>query len=259
MVFFDAHNHLQDERLDALVPAAQAAGIRRVVVNGTGAHDWPQVAALARRYPDWVLPAFGLHPWQIARQGADWLHTLREFLTAFPEAPVGEIGLHRWKPDAADDGTGAVALDAQIPVLEAQWALARELGRPVVLHCVRAFGALETNLRTFAPLPRGFLLHDYGGSVEQMKIFAGMGGWFSCRGRYLDDAHAARRRVFQSVPLEKLLLETDGTDADAVLGLPSLYGVVAQLRETAPEVFSRKIAENFERFFGRNAKVSDDA
>ena len=52
MQFFDAHNHLQDDRFagrqDELVAAAAQTGVTRMVVNGTRATDWPLVAALAR-------------------------------------------------------------------------------------------------------------------------------------------------------------------------------------------------------------------
>ncbi|MCO5068750.1 MAG: TatD family hydrolase [Kiritimatiellae bacterium] len=63
--FFDAHNHLQDDRLadrDWLVATAHSAGVARMVVNNATVEDWPLVAELAQRFPDIVQPSFGLHP-----------------------------------------------------------------------------------------------------------------------------------------------------------------------------------------------------
>ena len=265
MFFPDAHNHLQDPRLaphrDAIIAAAQKAGVTRMVVNGTCEADWPQVAALARAHPDLVIPAFGLHPWQVQTRSENWLATLRDFLREFPAAPVGEIGLDRWLPGHD--------LPAQEKTFRAQISLAQELRRPVVIHCLKAFGLLENFLRAAGPLPRGFLLHSYGGSLEQMHTFAALGGWFSCSAYFFLPRKAAQQTVFQNVPLTRLLVETDAPDmrgpeelsphplSDGAgkplnhpANLPSIYAAAARLREMQPEAFSSAIAANFQNFFG---------
>ena len=90
----DAHNHLQDEwlapHLDSVAAAATRLGIGAMVVDGTAEHDWPQVAALASRFP-FVRPSYGLHPWDIATRSPHWLEMLRTQLLADPRAAVGEI------------------------------------------------------------------------------------------------------------------------------------------------------------------------
>ncbi len=96
---YDAHNHLQDERLAPyraeIVAAVERSGIVRMVVNGACESDWPEVLALARAHT-WVLPSFGYHPWYVAERSPQWRERLVEFLDAVPAA-VGEIGLDRWK------------------------------------------------------------------------------------------------------------------------------------------------------------------
>ena len=51
---YDAHNHLQDERLaphrEAILAALQSEGVAGMVVNGSCEADWPEVLALARRF-----------------------------------------------------------------------------------------------------------------------------------------------------------------------------------------------------------------
>lgn len=72
--FYDAHNHLQDERFAGrqreLMVEARRAGVARMVVNGSCEEDWPQVAALAREFPE-VLPSFGYHPWYVRERTPD--------------------------------------------------------------------------------------------------------------------------------------------------------------------------------------------
>lgn len=98
MRFYDAHNHLQDDRLaphlDSILAGIQQAGIVRMVVNGSCEQDWPQVIALARRQPQ-VLPSFGYHPWYVHERTPDWQRELVRCLDAVPSA-IGEIGLDKW-------------------------------------------------------------------------------------------------------------------------------------------------------------------
>ena len=53
MRLYDAHNHLQDERLaphlEAILTSPDCADIVRMVVNGSCEEDWPVVMELARR------------------------------------------------------------------------------------------------------------------------------------------------------------------------------------------------------------------
>ena len=52
---YDAHNHFQDERFGGrqgeLLTACANAGVACMVVNGSSEADWPQVLALARKFP----------------------------------------------------------------------------------------------------------------------------------------------------------------------------------------------------------------
>jgi TatD DNase family protein len=206
-MLFDAHNHLQDARLDpwraAILAGLASHGIAGMVVHGTQAVDWPAVAELARTDPR-VQPAFGLHPWYLAGRGPDWLTELEAWLRQFPRAAVGEFGLDRWMraPD----------LPAQREVFLAHLDLAVRLQRPAVIHCLRAWGLL-VELLGMAPRPeRGFLLHSYGGPVELVPVLARLGAYFSVSPWFGHPAKADRLAVFGLVPIDRLLIETDAPD-----------------------------------------------
>ena len=173
-LLIDAHNHLQEEVLEPHLPAvlqrARAAGVTCQVVNGTHEGDWAQVRALAAAHPE-VVPCFGLHPWFVGERQAGWCERLRELLVAVP-AGVGEIGLDRWqeRPDLA----------AQEEVFVAQLRLARELQRPAMVHCLRAWGWLREVLEREGPLP-GLLIHAYGGAADMLAPLAARYAGFSSR------------------------------------------------------------------------------
>ncbi len=217
-MLYDAHNHLQDPalapHLDEIAAAYAEIGLKRAVVNGTCEADWPDVTALARRY-DFVLPSYGLHPWDAGNRSPAWFDTLRSTLDANPDASVGEIGLDRWILDRArpDDpqlaGLRRAPLPEQIEVFRAQLALAAERNLAASIHCLDAFGALLEVLET-TPLPkRGFLLHAYSGPTEMLPQFIKLGAYFSFNGSFLSAHHARHRDVFRQIPLDRLLIETD--------------------------------------------------
>jgi TatD DNase family protein len=275
---YDAHNHCQDEWLaphrEAVDVAVRARGLRRAVVNGTCEADWPEVAALARRH-SWVLPSYGLHPWDCGNRSPDWFARLKEQLAADPRAAVGEIGLDRWILDSAkpDDprlaGLRRAPLPEQGEVMLKQLALAATENRPVTLHCLQAFGALEGTLRHVNLPARGFLLHAYGGPPEMIKAFADLGAYFSFNAAFVDARHAARREAFRLVPADRLLVETDAPampvpaamDTCPLSPAPSgerinhpanivvAYQGLAELRGMTIEAVASLVEENFTRLF----------
>jgi len=276
----DAHNHLHDPalapHLEAIAADLRAIGLDRAVVNGTAETDWPDVAALARRH-DFVLPSFGLHPWDAGNRTPRWLDTLRAALDAHPRgsAHVGEIGLDRWMLDSArpDDprlaGLRRAPLDEQTEIFRVQLALAAERNLAASIHCVDAHGALLAALET-TPLPaRGFLLHAYSGSAEMLPRFVKLGASFSFNGKFLAEKQQRQRDVFCRVPLDRLLVETDapalpppkkyrarelpdsapGATLNHPANIAATYAALAELRGVALETLTAAVAENFARLF----------
>jgi TatD DNase family protein len=288
--YFDAHQHFHFEALTphrAAVDAdLHAAGLRRAVVNGTCEEEWPAVAALARQY-DWILPSYGVHPWDCGNRSPDWLKNLRAVLEgstkeqaglpaeALAKAGVGEIGLDRWIIDGVrpDDpriaGLRVAPMDEQCEVFAEQLKLAAEFNRAASIHCTQAFGVLHDVLRSTQLPARGFLLHGYGGPVELIETFAGLGAYFSFNLEALQPRLAARLENFKKVPADRLLVETDapakapppernrfplGSPADGSpinhpANIMAAYDALAGLRGLPLETVAAQVEENFARLF----------
>lgn len=263
MTLYDAHNHLHDDRFAGrqaeLVAASRAVGVARMVVNGSCEADWPQVAALAREFPNFVVPSFGFHPWYVGERTARWRETLVEFLDTTPGAVIGEIGLDRWKPGLAYDG--------QEEVFIAQLRLAAERNVVASLHCLQTWGRLYALLRQHPRPTRGFLLHSYGGPAEMVAPLAKLGAHFSFPGYFMHERKARQRETFKLVPADRLLVETDAPDqllpetanahplTDAHTGqplnhpanLPAVYQFLADLRGVPLATLAAQVEENFRR------------
>jgi TatD DNase family protein len=263
---FDAHNHLQDARLAAHLPAiiddCQAVGIRGMVVNGTCESDWPKVRQLARDH-SFVVPSFGYHPWYLTRRSPNWESELNRHLDAVPSA-VGEIGLDRWMDD--------YDFELQIEMFGAQLGIAAERNLPVTIHCLKAWGQLIELLETNPVPQKGFLLHSYGGSAEMIPRFAKLGAYFSVSGYFAHERKARQLENFRLVPPNRLLIETDAPDmwppdsinrfpypaadqpANHPANLGAIYDFTAASLNKSPATLVSQVEKNFRRIFGENSQ-----
>lgn len=279
---FDAHNHLQDDRLlpvrEGLVAAAREAGVCGMVVNGACESDWDAVERWAEEQPGWVKPSFGWHPWYLHERLEGWEARLEQRLRRRRDAGVGECGLDQWilslNPGARARyvpglaGIEPVGLEEQEAVLRVHLELAHQWERPLSLHCLGAWGRLLELLEA-GPLPAcGFLLHSYGGSVEMMRCLVRLGGYFSFPGYFLHERKERQREVFRQVPPDRLLVETDAPDqlppeefrshalagVDGPLNHPANLALIQRGLATVlgrqPEELEIRLEENYRRLFG---------
>ncbi len=219
MRLFDAHNHIQDERLfsrlDEVMRRALAAGVEGMAVKGCHEEDWPRVLEVVNRYPNAHM-AFGLHPWFVSGRSSQWLQRLEELLTTYPQASVGEIGI--------DHAVGNRAPDEE-SVFLSQLELARRLGRPASIHCRQAWGRLLELLEEFGE-PPPMLIHCFGGSAEVATELVRRGAHISFSGSITRPGNRKAGPAIRAVPADRILLETDAPDI-----LP--HGIDAEANEPA--------------------------
>ena len=254
----DAHNHLQDPRLGDPIPvidAMRAAGIRRCIVNATCEADWPAVDALATAHPDLVTPAFGIHPWQAHTATPGWQARLTKLLEKHALASIGECGL--------DACPSSPAIKIQQPVFQEQIRIARELDRPLTIHCVKAWAPLFNAFKTQTP-PSSFLMHSFAGSIETARRLLPLGAFFSCSGNILSERQIPRLETFLKLPPDRILLETDAPDMrppDTRLShplpgalnhpanLPAIGIALAAEFHITPDAFAEQTTANTHRCF----------
>ena len=285
---YDAHQHFQFEALtpyrSAIDADLRAIGLKRAVVNGTSEEEWPVVAALAKQY-DWILPSYGIHPWDCGNRSVNWQSSLRAVLEADSTAGVGEIGLDRWiiegiRPDDPRiAGLRVAPLEEQQEVFSRQLALAAELDRGTSIHCVQAFGALLATLSKSKLPERGFLLHCYSGPAEMVGPFADLGAYFSFNGSFLgrlpgEKSRSVKKDILQTYALissDRLLIETDapatplplshelyslpvsaeGERPNHPANLLATYRALAEIRGEPVEKLAEQVEANFQALFAR--------
>jgi TatD DNase family protein len=122
---------------------------------------------------------------------------------------MGEIGLDH----ALDRSTFA----DQEAVFVAQIELARELRRPVSIHCRQAWGRLPDLLDQYGWPEAGLMFHSFSGSRELVPSLAQHGARFSFSGSITHTRNIRGRAALAVVPPDRLLIETDAPDIPPAL------------------------------------------
>lgn len=254
----DTHCHLDMPRFDAdrdaALERAWAAGVTGLVVPGVAPETWEALLEWPRRDAR-VQVGLGVHPQFLPaldeRDDERHLARLDELLAKGTAIAVGECGLDG--PTAA-----TVPLERQVRVLRGHFALARKHRLPLLMHCLRAHPALLELLKD-EPVPEaGLLMHSYSGSADLTKKYVRFGCHFSFAGPV--SFVEARRPIdaLKSVPLERLLVETDAPDQaphphrgarSEPAYLPLIVDAMARQRGESPETLRRALLENTRRLF----------
>jgi TatD DNase family protein len=257
---FDSHCHLDDEAYDAdrreVIARARAAGVQGIIVPGFEPDEWPRLAPTCALDP-MIRCAVGLHPWYVhtldEARLAQALEELPSWLQTSGAVAVGECGLDGGK--AKGDGA---PLFLQKRVLEVHLDAAERMNLPVILHCFDAHAAMLELLESRARLPRGGVMHSYSGSAELVTRYARLGMRFSFAGILTRENAKRPRRALCAVPLELLLLESDGPD-QAASGLPTrrsepahlplVLAAAARARAEPASVLERALVDNARKLF----------
>jgi TatD DNase family protein len=196
----DSHTHLHvcapdDEEL---VAAADAAGVRRMLTVGTDGASGRLALAAAERFPQ-VYAAIGHHPNQATGFDDGRLAELRA-LAAHPRcAAIGETGLDYYRDSAPPDDQRRAFL--------AQIELARETGKPLVIHTRAAEDDTIATLREHAG-DVTVILHCFS-MPDRLDECLAEDWWISFAGNVTYPSAQDLAAAAERVPDDRLLVETD--------------------------------------------------
>ena len=243
---FDAHCHIDVMVKPPAGGTAENTAACGRLLCGVGPSDWDAVADAAAIWAG-TVPAFGLHPWHTGEGSGAWLDDLETRLLQHPDAWLGEAGL--------DGGRPGIATPAeQDSVFRAQLRLAKKLGRPVNLHCVKAWepllAALDGEYLTDGPRP--FIVHSFGGPHQYIRPLEDRGAYFTVGPLSWRRESTRQRRRAALLPEGRLLVESDAFLAparDAVDELRATLAWLADSRQSDVSVLARRVGANSRRLF----------
>lgn len=202
MTLIDTHCHLNDRHAfpvpGAAVNEAVAAGVARLVVVGIDTESSRYAVELADQF-EHVYAVVGWHPNHAHHFAHAELEPLRELLAHPKVVALGEIGLDYYREHASRD--------EQFICLLAQLDLADELDVPVVFHCREAYDDLLDVIEPRAR--RKWLFHCFAGGRTHARRASDLGSWFGVDGPVTYKSADSLRDTLRSLPLDKILIETD--------------------------------------------------
>ena len=227
----DSHCHIDEEAYAAdreeMLQRQKDGGIEAIVIPGVNAQSIEPIMDICRRWRGFCYPVLGLHPQDVANDWQEQLRVLHQVMIAHTAdgldiseriVAIGEIGLdYHYTRDY---------IDAQHEVFRTQLHWAQELDLPVIIHSRDAtadcLNIVKEEVRSETldlRCQHGFderkksklrgVIHCFSGSAEvahewlKMGMYLGIGGVLTFKNSHLAENLA-------NVPLQRLLLETDG-------------------------------------------------
>ena len=164
---------------------------------------------------------WGIHPWK-----ADETFVVPD-LSA--KLAIGECGL---------DGLRGPSMEVQESVFLDQIRLSEELGKPLIIHCVKAFDRLLQLRKELNP-KQSWMFHGFRGKPQQLRSLLDAGFFVSFGFQHNEES-------LRICPIDRLLLETDD---DEFHPIDEIYNNVARKRELEVTSLVKQMTENYRAFF----------
>ena len=253
-VLVDTHAHLIDKAFDpdrqGVVERAIEEGVHYVISMGTCLESSRRTLDLAASYAG-VYAAVGVHPSDVKNINERTIRDIAKLAEDPKAVAVGEIGLDYYREGAPHK--------SQRRWFREQIRLAVEVGKPIIVHCRDSADDIYQILEEEKAWRAGGVIHCFTGDEAQARKFLDIDFHLGAGGAITFSRSEELREVFERVPVERVLLETDSP----YLAPPPHRGkrnepaYVARVAETlaglhgiSTEEVTRLTTENVRRLFG---------
>lgn len=204
--FVDTHTHLFEpefaEDRANVVKRAVEAGVRNLCLPCINESSIERMDEMCREFPGVCRAMIGLHPTEV---GEDYNSILDTFYARLKTIPgyiaVGEVGLDFYW----DDTHRNEQVDAFCRQIE--WA--HEMSLPLVIHSRNAFDELYSVMENNRSKNLKGVFHCFSGTKEEAKKLLSFDGFYLGIGGVVTYKNSSLPQVLTTVPLERLVLETD--------------------------------------------------
>ncbi|MCS6897090.1 MAG: TatD family hydrolase [Nitrospira sp.] len=203
-MFFDTHTHLDDARYngdrEAVLARARQAGVEAFMTIGCDLASSLAAVSLASQYES-VYAAIGVHPHETRHIADSWYDEFRRLANSKKVVAYGEIGL--------DYHYNHSSPKEQQKRFREQVQLGRELNLPLIIHTREAQQDTIAILKEEKASEVGGVFHCFSGDVWLAKDALDLGFYLSFSGIVTFQNATMLREIAKTVPLDRLLIETD--------------------------------------------------
>lgn len=231
----DTHGHLFliDDDPGAVLARAVAAGVDWLVCPGVDVTTSEQSRDLAGRFPDRVLWSAGLHP----HDAEDWVAVAERIAElAQDAAAIGECGLDWYR--------NLSPREAQLQAFGDQLDIAKDLQKPIIIHCRDAFKDVHAMVEA-ADIGERAVLHCWTGGSKWTKRFDQLGVTFSLAGPLTYKTGETLQHAARFLPVERTMVETDSPylTPEPLRGKPNEPGFVTHTGAKLAEIWGMDTGE----------------
>jgi TatD DNase family protein len=257
--FVDTHCHLNFESYAVdraqVIERAQSAAVTQIINPGVDRASSEESLQLAESLPGFYA-AVGIHPNSTADFQPDDLNWIRALAAHEKALAIGEIGLdYHWDKSPKAQ---------QFAAFEAQLALAAELNLPVIIHNREASEDVLAILENWAKTLTGPLkeapgvLHSFSAPASIAERALAINLYLGFTGPITFKKSDDLRRIAAQIPLDRLLLETDGPfltpephrgKRNEPAYIPLIADRIASLRQISLETLAQATSANAQRLF----------
>lgn len=203
-MLIDTHAHIDfddyQQDFEKVLSEAKEQGVEKIIIPGVEPSTFTRIIDLVNKYEN-VYGAIGIHP----SDALKWTDESYDEIKTLAQNPkivaIGEIGLdYYW------DKT---YIDKQKEIFIKQIEIAKELGKPVIVHDREAHGDTFEILKQTNAKEVGVVMHCFSGSADFAKECINEGFYVAFGGVVTFKNAKKPKAAVQTVPLETLLLETD--------------------------------------------------
>jgi TatD DNase family protein len=177
---------------------------------------------------------YGIHPWHLNSETIERLIEKVQYVAGSPSLiAIGEAGFDKLR--GPEIGIQARAFAAQVLISE-------QIGKPLFIHCVRAWDDLLPAHKRLRPkMP--WLIHGFRGNTELAKQLLSKGMYLSFWFDFIVRPESSK--LVRSLPRERIFLETDGADVD----IRTIYNKVAIDLDMSVDDLKKVFLGNYTEFF----------
>lgn len=251
-MLFDSHCHIDDNRFEGdreeVIRRAETSGVTGLINVGADLASSARSVGLAEKYAG-IYAAAGFHPHDAKDARDEHFEQIYNWTKQPKVVAVGEIGLDYYYNHSAKEVQQAVFIR--------QLDLARQAGKPVIIHDRDAHGDILSIIKKEGQGLTG-VFHCFSGSLEMAHEVIKLGYYVSIAGPVTFPNAAKLKEVARTVPLDRLLVETDSPyltphpyrgRRNEPAYVRYVAEEVARLRGMALEDFAAATTENVKRLF----------
>jgi TatD DNase family protein len=252
-MFIDTHAHLDfpdfDNDREEVIRRAHSGGVGFIINISSSLEGCIASIDLAKRY-EGVFASVGIHPHDAGSLNQDAFKRIEDLAASEKVIAVGEVGLDLYR--------GPLSADVQKEVFLRFVELSISLKLPLIIHSRQAEIETIGLLKKYSRAQLRAVVHCFSGSKDFLLqcLELGLDISFTCNITYKKSG--ALRELVKSVPIDRLLLETDCPylppagmrgKRNEPANVIYLARKIAELRDCSIEEIAAKTTRNAKRLF----------